>query len=116
MMIPPPLRTLIDEPATVVPATIPLPQVIPPPARILSSASSSLPTTVPDTLKSAPPVTDPVNVDTPATDKPAPTINSLISCVPPRGTVPTRLPPIDILPPSIKSPSDILTVPINPPA
>ena len=67
---PPPLRTLIDEPATVVPATIPLPQVIPPPARILSSASSSLPTTVPDTLKSAPPVTDPVNVDTPATDKP----------------------------------------------
>ena len=57
-----------------------------------------------------------MNVDTPATDKPAPTIRLLISCVPPRGTVPTRLPPIEILPPSIKSPSDILTVPINPAA
>ena len=116
MISPPPFNTLISEPATVLPTTRPLPIVCPPPIFELSVASNSPAVTVPVTLKSAPPVTVPWNVDIPATDRPAPTLSTLIFCVEPNSTVPTKLPPIDILPPNIRSPLCTLTVPINPPA
>ena len=62
------------------------------------------------------PVTVPVNEVIPATDNPAPTFIVLTSISPPISKLPTILPPIAILPLRIISPSDTLTVPINPAA